>query len=171
MKGLEAFVLPLSGLLDGTHNFFFKVDDGFFRHFEKSLITAGIFEVNLEFDKRPNLGILLFDFQGKVTVNCDRCLELIQIPVSGRNELLIKFGGVAGEEDEIIYLHWKTESLNVAKFIYEFITLAMPLVKKYDCELDSRAPCNEEVLKYLRLPDIDGDRDSVWRDLKKLNFK
>jgi len=171
MKGLEAFVLPISGLLDGAHYFLFQVDDRFFSHFEKSLITAGAFEVKLEFDKRPDLAILHFDFQGHITVNCDRCLELIQIPVSGRNELLIKFGRQAEEEEEIIYLPWKVENLNVAKYIYEFITLAMPLIKKYDCEMDPHAHCNEEVLKYLRLPDIENDKDSVWSDLKKLNFK
>jgi len=42
--------------------------------------------------------------------------------------------------------------LNLDKAIYEFINLSVPLIKKYDCDLDDPVPCNftaKDVLEYV----------------------
>jgi uncharacterized metal-binding protein YceD (DUF177 family) len=45
--------------------------------------------------------------------------------------LVLKYGEEidSREEDEIIFMPWNTHSINIAQFVYEFISVAIPLKK------------------------------------------
>ncbi len=151
MSELTAYKLPLSGLSSGYHNFSYSVGDTFFSHFEDSPIEKGSFEMEVELDKRPDLLVLHFDFTGKAETECDRCLATIQLPLSGRNRLLVKYGeeDPEMEEEDVFYIPYGSTELDIAPFVYEFIALAMPMVKVYECEEEEEPVCDLEMLAYL----------------------
>jgi len=175
MEGLVEYSIPIHGLGNGLHRFQFEIDESFFRHFSESPVEAGAVSVTLDFDKRPDMYVMEFEFEGSLKAECDRCLAEIDLPVSGRERLLVKFSYEAeAEEAEVIYISPEAQQLNVARYIYEFIVLALPLIKVYDCENDENRVCNEEMLDYLEGHDpqndlTDDEVNPVWEELKKLS--
>lgn len=147
MKPLVPFTLPISGLRDGMHEYRFQVGDEFFSCFEGSVIQHGNLTVDLSLDKRPNLMVLHFRIDGTVQVDCDRCLEAFDLPVRDEQNLLVKYDEEPREEAEVIYIEKGTFELSVAKYVYEFIHLAVPIHKTHE---RAGAECDPEMLKYIR---------------------
>ncbi|MFK7807524.1 MAG: DUF177 domain-containing protein [Saprospiraceae bacterium] len=175
MKTLHHFTLPILGLKMGVHQFDFQVDSEFFNNFDQSVIKQGEFDVRLYFDKRPDMIVLIFEFEGHVQTTCDRCLATIKLPVKGNNQLMVKYAEAESEEDEIWYIPSGTSELNVAKPVYEFITLSLPIIK--NCDDTEESSCDEEMLRYLQKPseedeasDEDDESPNPFRDALK-DFK
>lgn len=160
MKSLNHFTLPILGLKMGMHQFDFQIDKEFFNHFDQSVIESGEFDVRLYFDKRPDMIVLVFEYEGFAQTNCDRCLATIQLPVKGNNQLLVKYAEEESEDDEIWYIPSGKSELNVAKPIYEFILLSLPIIKTYDCQSEEQPPCDEEMLRYLIPPEETKEEDT-----------
>lgn len=180
MDPLIQYSLPVKGLRPGTHQFDFHIESEFFSQFEDSPVSDGNINLTLVFDKRPNLFVLQFDFAGTIKAECDRCLEMIDLPVADSQQLLVKFSEEQEAEDaDVIYIHPETQHFNVATYIYEYVILAMPIRKVYDCENDKNAQCNQEMLKYIRqevdeLPPVAEEKPSsnpLWDQLKNLNVE
>ena len=170
MSNLNHFSIPVSGLKNGLHQFDFQVDKQFFDHFESSLIKDGKFDVRLFFDKRPDMLVLDFNFEGYACTDCDRCLAPIQLPLKGENQLLVKYAEEPAEEAEVVYIQHGEPILNVARFVYEYICLAIPMIKVYNCEDEDPSVCNEENLQYLeREEEGEDSQSSIWDELKKLS--
>ncbi|GIV32292.1 MAG: hypothetical protein KatS3mg030_594 [Saprospiraceae bacterium] len=174
MEALSQFTIPVSGLRLGTHRFEFPVDAVFFSHFPGSPITEGVLSVLLDFDKHSDLWELNFQIQGHVTCICDRCLDEFQLPIQVTQRLLVKFAETEWEDDYVIYLLAGTPQFNVARFIYEFINLAVPMVKTHTHAGES---CNPAMLKYIRQEDEEPSTDdeapgnsSIWDALKGFQF-
>jgi uncharacterized protein len=135
MKALIEYNIPFSGLKNGTHLFDFQVDKQFFKHFENSLIEVADLNVKLSFDKRPSMFVLDFEFSGTVQVLCDRCSEDFDLPVAGKQQMIVKLSEVETEDDEeIIYIRNTETDFSVAPLVYEVLHLNMPLKKA--CALD-----------------------------------
>ena len=181
MDPLIQYSLPVKGLRPGTHQFDFQIDVAFFRQFENSPVSDGNIALTLQFDKRPNLYVLYFSFSGTLKTECDRCLAWIDLPVADEQRLLIKFSTEADQEPEeadVDYIDPETQHLNVAKYIYDYVILAMPISKVYDCENDESPACNQEMLQYLEIgaedaaPEAEAEAiNPIWEELKKLNVK
>jgi uncharacterized metal-binding protein YceD (DUF177 family) len=137
-------------------------------------VNDGDIELELEVDKRPGLYDLAFAFRGTLATECDRCLADIDLPVSGEQRLLVKLAEEErNEEADVIYIHPEDPFLNVARFIYEFIVLAIPMIKVYDCEDEEPKRCNERMLGYLEAQSEDDkteESNPLWDELKKLNI-
>lgn len=172
MDALDHFSIPVSGLYNGLHEFDFQIDAAFFQRFQESPITEGEVAVHLLFDKRPDLYSMTFELNGTVRVICDRCLETFDLPIEDTQNLLVKFDEKEWEEAEVIYVKKGIQKLNVAKYIYEFINLAVPMVTTHD---DAGERCDPEMLKFLtKEEDIapEGDNSNPFKDaLKGLDFE
>ncbi len=173
MGALKEFSIPLKGLRIGLHDYKFQIDGSFFDHFENSPIKQGKLMLHLSIDKRSSMYILNFDFEGGVNTNCDRCLAKILLPLSGSQRLLVKFSedGSNEEDDDVIFISKDTAHLDVSQYAFEYICLAMPLNKVYDCEYDDPMPCNETIVNYLidHEEEIQDNKDNpLWDALKKL---
>ncbi len=181
MDPLIQYSIPVKGLRSGTHQFDFHINSEFFKAFEDSPVADGNIELTLLFDKRPDMYILQFDFEGTVKSECDRCLAQIDLPVEDHQQLVVKFSETTEAEDaEVIYIHPETQHLNVATYIYEYIILAMPFMKVYDCENDPNRVCNEEMLNYIlngngataqEEEEKSMEGNPLWEELKKLNIR
>ena len=173
MGGLLEYSLPVKGLGNGIHQFRFQVDASFFKHFEESPVAAGRVEVTLDFDKRPDLYVLDFQLEGVVRTECDRCLAEIDLPIADQQRLLVKFSEEEEIEDaEVVFISREATQLDVSRFVYEFIILAMPIIRAYDCENDENRQCNEELLRYLQGEEEKREEPTgtnpIWEELKKL---
>ncbi|MCB0706320.1 MAG: DUF177 domain-containing protein [Saprospiraceae bacterium] len=170
MDPLISYSLPISGLRDGLHQFDFQIDDKFFETFEASAIQRGDLKVHLEFDKHPSFYALDFQIEGTVWKECDRCLEPFDLPLYAENSLKVKFDEVEREEADVVYITRERKKLNVARFIYEFIHLAIPMSTTHDM---ADQDCDPDFLGFLTPEAQEAEpekqeKPSVWDALKKL---
>lgn len=173
MNVLDHFSIPYKGMGNGIHTLKFSVDTDFFKEFEDSHIDNGNFEVDVELDKRHDHSILLFEIKGKTKTSCDRCLSPINLPLYGNFKLHVKHGENEESNDEIMFIHPETSILNLSQVVYEYISLSMPIIKVYDCDLEETPPCNFKVLNRLYKEEKEDSEEekSVWDSLKNIDFK
>ncbi len=168
MNALDQFSIPVSGLRDGLHEYDFSIGREFFQCFQESPIEDASVKVHFLFVKSPSLFELTFEFKGTVKVTCDRCLDEFDLPIRDQQVLLVKFDEKEWEDTDIIYVLRGTPKLNVAKYIYEFINLAVPMVRTHD---DAGERCNPAMLKYLTKETAreEDTGSSLWDALKGFN--
>lgn len=143
MDALVQFSLPVKGLRYGVYEYNFHIDRSFFACFEASPVEDGELDVHLRFDKQPGMFVLQLDINGRVVTECDRCLASIRLPISDQRKFVVKFSTEAEmDDDDVVYIHPDTQKFDVAPYIYEYVVLAIPIVKTYDCENDPSVECN-----------------------------
>jgi len=77
-------------------------------------------------------------------------------------DLLIDFKGM-------IYIPRELETINIAKYIYEFICLAIPLIKTHDLVPD--VECDESMRSFLEIKDNSTPEDNqLWNQLKDIKL-
>lgn len=171
VKRHSQYVISYKGLGDGLHLFDFKVDDSFFDEFENREIEKGNVDVQVSLNKKPNIFEFLFDLKGSVTVNCDRCLDPLEIEIEYKAPLFIKFGEATHEEtDELLVLSEQETEIDVAQFIFEYINLSLPF-RRVHPDKKGKSTCNKEMLKRLEELSVNEDKSEVdprWNDLKNL---
>ena len=174
MKYLSQYVIPFSGINEGKHLFDFSADHRFFAGFEESEIEKGNVSIQVELEKRTTYLRLTFVLEGEVELICDRCLEPYLQPIESRNLMLVKFSETETDDgDEVIYIHPGANQVEVAKLIYEFIVLSIPIRHVHPEDQDGKSLCDPEMLQKLDeykatdLPEID-PIDPRWNDLKKI---
>ncbi len=167
MDALKEYTIPIKGLGIGTHHFKFDLDKTFFSHFEESPILDCKLKMELMLDKRPEMIILEFITAGTMQTPCDRCLEEIALPLQGEHQVILKIAENAGEDDNlIVYITQALTEFNVAKYLYEFAILSIPIVK-----IDEEGhECDDEILAILDRRGRDKERDEssnpIWDELK-----
>ncbi len=181
MNALTPFNLPLSGMSQGLHEFRFQIDRDFFACFDASPIAVGELAVELWCDKRPDMLVLAFHLKGTVRTACNRCLGEFDLPLDAHHQLLVKYDIEERDEAEVVYILRDTPRLNVAKFVYEFILISMPMIATHD---HGEGTCDPEMLKYItseeeweaqqraqvqqQKPRDDRNDDHLWDQLKDL---
>ena len=119
---------------------------------------------------------LNFQIDASVELICDRSLDNFDYPVKVDEKVIIKFGedNYALSED-VIVIKQDTSSINVAEFVYEFITLAVPLKKLHPRYEDEFEEDDEPEMIYTSQEDEEEDNsqepDPRWEALKKLKGK
>ena len=174
MNYLSQYTIPFSGLKEGKHLFDFSADHRFFAGFEESEIEKGSVSIQIELEKRSTYLRLKFMLQGEVELICDRCLETYSQPIESTNLMLVKFSETETDDgDEVIYIHPGAHQVDVAKLIYEFIVLSIPIRHVHPDDDEGKSQCDPEMLQKLDeykvtdLPEVD-PIDPRWNDLKKI---
>jgi len=172
MDWKSKYEIAYSGLKLGTHHFQFVIDNKFFVNFEHNAFKDCDLEVDLAFEKRQSMFVLLFDIGGTISIDCDRCLENFNYPIGGSYEVFVKFGEPTEDidrGDDIIYLSPAEMSINVAQLIFEFINLSIPIKKAHPIDENGIYACNPKVLKILNTkPQKTNGTDPRWDALKNL---
>lgn len=168
------YVVSFGSLSSGEHEFEFQVKEDFFQRFENSVIEKGEVDVLVVVEKKDNMILFDFTMEGTITVPCDRCLEDIDLDIEGYNELIAKVGEENEELSEnVIVLSSKEYEIDLAQYIYEFITLMVPMRNVHE-EDDDNKGCDPEVLKELEKhithePE-ETKNDPRWDALKNINL-
>lgn len=161
MKSKREFIIPFVGLKLGFHEFDFEIHDSFFEDREYSIIHSGNVIVRLVLEKKETMLIGEFSIEGKVSTNCDRCNDPVEVPVKGSYRLIFKFGHEATDDETLVVLHPDAYEIDFRDPIYELITVSLPTRLVH-----AKGECNEEMLallqKYSGQPDDEEVDDDDW---------
>ena len=128
--GKGVFDIDIFKLANGEHSFEFDFDSAFFGLFEESVIENGKGTVSIDLERTPTLITLNFHLIGEIELVCDRSLDTFMYPINEINKVRIKYGDHWEELSEELYLIPNdTQKIDVGQFVYEFISLAIPMKK------------------------------------------
>jgi uncharacterized metal-binding protein YceD (DUF177 family) len=181
MNNRRAFEIAFVGLKPGIHEYHYTIDDSFFEEYGGQDFKGVIAEVKLALDKKASFMILKFEVGGKVQVSCDRCGNDLPLDLWDEFDILVKMADdpeVMNDQEsdpDVFYISRAASHLDVKGWIYEFISLSVPM-QRMCAEKEIGGPfCNKEVLA--RLAGMDptnkGDQPSkkstnaLWKGLDK----
>lgn len=171
---LKRFEIDIQGLSNAQHSFEFDFDDKFFGAFENSLLEKGNGHVHLDLLKTETMMTLQFVIEGSVQLICDRSLRPFDFPVRISETLLVKFGDEDIElDDNIIIIQRDTQKFNVAQFIYEYLSVAIPMKKLHPDFRTEEEGDEYGAIIYQTGEDVQQDEandevDPRWEALKRL---
>lgn len=168
LKRKDKMIIVFSSLKEGMHHFEFEVTPEFFKQFEYSLIHEAHVNVKISMEKRSNMLLFDFKFKGEVHTDCARCTEDVMVPVSGSEELIVKFGDEQiNETDEILIIDENAFEIDLSQQIYEYIHLLLPERNVHKNIKDCDQTVIEKLNKLSVKKDSEGD-DPRWDALKNL---
>jgi uncharacterized protein len=163
------FLISFGGLKPGNHRFEFEIDNRFFEEFEYSEYKTGSLQVLVEMEKQQRMLIFDFSVSGSLEVVCDRCLDIFPLEIAGKFKLFVKFGSDSHEEsDDVIVIPENETRFDLGHFIYEYITLSVPIRHVHPEEEDGTNGCDPEVLRKMEEIKVTEKADPRWDALKKL---
>jgi uncharacterized metal-binding protein YceD (DUF177 family) len=170
--------ISFSGFSLGHHHFEFYVDDAFFVEMGTSTGSATISDeisncnvtVKVDLEKTERFLKLDFQFSGEYFVPCDRCLDLIEIPVNHNETLIVNFENENDFDKEVWTISPKEHELILNNFIYETLVLLRPFSVMHEIE-----DCNPDMIKKLNVRAEHAlplqEPDPRWDALKSLKDK
>ncbi|MDP4281256.1 MAG: DUF177 domain-containing protein [Bacteroidota bacterium] len=172
MDYLRQFIIPFKGLKEGLHQFDFEIDEKFFDYFEYAEIKNGKVNVHLEMEKEERLLVLNFSLDGIMNVPCDRCNEPMDLPIHGKEKLIVKFGaGYEEESEDVQIIPEEDNQVDVSPFIYEYIQLLLPVRRVHGEDPNGVPLCDPEIIRKLESKPVSEETDPRWDALKKLKTK
>ncbi len=128
MGKFKLYDIDLKNLTPGVHEYEYLLENKFFTDIDGDQVRKGTVKVHLTVNRLSVMFEINFQIEGTVLVPCDRCLDDVDIPISTHNRLIVKFGKEYSEEsDEIVVVPEEEGDINVAWFLYEFVSLAVPM--------------------------------------------
>lgn len=156
--------IALNGLPSGKTFLEGQLDGKFFANFENTEILDADVSVRLCIEKSGSYTGIDIDIDGTVTVECDRCLEDLAIPVEQTILLEVKFGSEESDssaegEREVLFLSHDNTEIDLSQIVYDYICLSLPIQRHH-----RDGECNPEFVKYLCFQDESEPRDSAKED-------
>jgi uncharacterized metal-binding protein YceD (DUF177 family) len=165
------FKIPVKGLGLGNHHYDFVVDDAFFEQYPEAELHHGKLNLALEIEKESRLMTMLFHFNGRLHLACDRCLETYEQPLQGEFRLIVKYGEKMEEiSEELLTIPFDTSRFDVAPYVYEFIRLMIPIKRVHPDDEEGNPTCNAAMLEKLEMYG-EHQPDPRWNALKNLKIK
>jgi len=150
LKIENQYIIQFKGLKEGDHSFSFSIDKPFFEAFEYLAVPDGHVEVQVELTKKAAFLELEVDLSGTMQVQCDRCLEYFELPVIYSGHLVVRVSESEKEPDEeVIWLLPEDYQLDLSHYLYECLSLSLP-IRKVHPDLPNGIPgCDPEMLNKL----------------------
>jgi len=171
--GRTKYIIHTGSLSVGNHEFEFEVTGKFFKEHEASEVNDVNVKVKAVVLKQNNAMQIDFDLQGTVAVDCDRCLKGFDIPISGKEKLVIKYANSSESTDDIMAVPEGETALNITQYIYEYIITAVT-ARKVPCEIDKKLfKCDNSMLKKLNEnsgPEESEETNPIWEKLNKIKL-
>jgi uncharacterized metal-binding protein YceD (DUF177 family) len=173
----RTFEIPFVGLTAGEHEFEYRIEDQFFLGFGPQDFSNCQTKVKLLLDKHSGFMQLHFDIDGTIDTLCDRCGNPLSVQLWDEFNLIVKLVDDADkmnseeEDPDIFYLDRNDNNLSIANWIYEFISLSVPL--QHICKLDEKgkSTCNQKVIDQLNffneIQTSEAASKTVWKGLEQ----
>jgi len=123
----DKYRIDLKGMKEDKMSFDFLLDNIFFANIDSPEVQKGKVNVKVDVKKTSRAYELNFQTDGIVWVPCDRCLDDMEQLITSTDKIMVKFGREYGEEGDIIVVPEEDGDINVAWFMYEFVSLAVPM--------------------------------------------
>ena len=91
--------------------------------------------------------------RGQVTVECDRCLDELDMPVDVEIKLSVKYGMEENSEEpqpgerEVIFIPDTDAEFDMSQIIYDYVCLSLPMQRVHE-----EGECNPEAMKFYGAP-------------------
>lgn len=115
------------------------LSDDFFASVRATEVEHGSVDVKLNVRRTSGAFEFEFSLDGTVQIPCDRCLEMMDQPVSATRTLRVKLGDRYEDDGELVTVPTEEGKIDVAWNIYEFIALEIPLRHVHE-----NGPCKEK---------------------------
>ena len=176
MNFRREFEIAFVGLKPGVHDFEYRVNEKFFSNYSQEEFKNCTATVKVQLDKKSGFMLLRFDVDGTLETNCDRCGNPITLQLWEEFKLMVKLVddpqamNDAEEDPDVFYIDKNESHLHVADWIYEFVTLSVPMQKICKEDESGKPQCNKEVLAKLARMQQEaekGKNDPLWKGLEK----
>ena len=127
MCNIESFKIDLKALPQGVTKLEFKLDDEYFQAIDAPDVLRGELQSSLSINRTDDFFELNFHTYGVVHIPCDLCLDDMDQDIDSADRLVVKFGEIYSEDDDLVTVAENEGILDVAWFIYEFIDLNIPI--------------------------------------------
>ncbi len=154
------FKVHISGLAHGKYEYEFSVNGSLFREFGNQQIIDSNVLVRCTLEKGSGWMNVSLNGEGSVTVECNRCLEEMAVPISFEESLAVrfaKFGEDTEEAEEFLIVDPSETEIDLKQFIYDCICVSIPLTTVHP-----KGKCNTEMLQ--RLKNLQADEDTGQED-------
>ena len=122
----------------------YAISSNLFEEVENSIVKGGDLTASVTVSS-CSLGLdLKFKIKGKAIVECDYCLDDMTIDIDNDEKLKIQFADRNEDTGDTVYITQDTTKIDLWPFIYDFITLAVPLT-----HVHPEGQCNKEMLEKL----------------------
>jgi len=142
------FIIPLNGLAAGESRFSWHAGKEFFEGFDNAEILAAEIDIEVVAEKSGRYLGIDCSLDGTVTLECDRCLDDLDLPVEIDIRLSIKYGSEENSEDhqegerEVLFVPQDEAELDMSQIIYDYVCLSLPMQRVHQ-----DGGCNPEVMK------------------------
>ena len=161
----DKFIIPLNGLAAGENEFSWHVGKEFFDSFENAEILDAHLVADVTVEKSGRyIGVDCY-VEGTVTVECDRCLDDLDMPVDVEVRLSVKYGDEESSEEpqpgerEVVFIPETQAELDMSQIVYDYVCLSLPMQRVHD-----EGMCNPQAMKYFAPADEEPSSDDVDMD-------
>ena len=126
----------------------------FFESFENAEILDAHLDADVRVEKSGRYIGVDCDVRGEVKVECDRCLDELDMPVDVEIRLSVKYGSEESSEEpqpgerEVIFVPDTDAELDMSQIIYDYVCLSLPMQRMH-----RPGECNPEAMKYYGTPE------------------
>jgi uncharacterized protein len=175
LENSNEYIIFFAGLKDGSHGFSFKIDKRLFEKFgNKEIEDAGV-NIEVILTKKPNHLKFDFEISGFITTFCDRCLETLKVEIEDYQELYVNFGDSTSDLtdiDDTMILARSEVKIDLAKHIFDYIILNIPIQAIHPDDEMGNSTCNPEMISKIEKYKWNGQdnkgADPRWDKLKDL---
>ena len=121
----DNFIIPLNGLAAGETRFSWHAGKEFFDSFENTEILDADIDIEVRVEKSGRYLGVDCEVEGEVTVECDRCLEDLEMPIDTNIALSVKYGEEENLEEhqegerEIIFIPEDSAEFDMSQIRYD----------------------------------------------------
>ena len=126
----------------------------FFESFENTEILDAHLDADVRVEKSGRYIGVDCDVRGEVKVECDRCLDELDMPIDVEIRLSVKYGSEESSEEpqpgerEVVFVPETDAELDISQIIYDYVCLSLPMQRTHE-----PGECNPEAMKYYGAPE------------------
>ena len=148
MNTNKDYVIPFKGYKTGVHELEFPIDDALLESVGDEEMIGAEAVAKVTMTKGASLLTLDVTVSGEVTVECDRCLDPLRLPVEIEDTLVVKFSeDEEGFDGEVMWLNPADAELDMREWLYETVLLALPYQRVHE----SIEECNPEMVERFKI--------------------
>jgi uncharacterized protein len=147
MEEENGFIIRIRNLRNGIQSFNYHIEGNFFREFGNTQILDACLDAAVEVEKGSGWMKIQCAVRGTVTVECDRCLDDLVLPIDFKSNLAVKFAKTGENEeeessDEMMILDPSDGEVDLKQYLYDYVCTNLPVQKIHkdgECNADMMA--------------------------------
>ena len=152
MNKTATYGIEWQGLKNGLHEFDYEITDSFFKDLNESPVKGGMFNVHIRATKSASLLLLETSITGTATVECDRCLGDLSLPVNFNGTLTVRFSDSIDDYDgDTLWLNPAEETVPLTQYLYESIVLSLPYRRVHNSDPQGNPLCDKDMLSRFKI--------------------